>query len=109
MNRVKYHRLLIGVCPRVRVVHDSKNRLDGAIQLAQKATKDGLHEILDITSSVEPFFLLCYHFRKYLLSVIRRKSELIEYHFSKCKYIFKNLKKLQYIRKQHKMIKSNWL
>jgi len=108
MNRMKYHKMLMGLCPNTRVVHDTETRLEGSIELAKKAISNNLHNILDI-NSLEPFPLLCYHFRKYVLNMMKCKFQLTSYHCDKIKYIVLNYKELTDIRKQHKTLNSHWL
>ena len=66
MNRLKFHKIQMGICPSLRIVHDSKYRLNESARLASKAAREGLYEILNINVKNEPINLFCYYLRKWI-------------------------------------------
>lgn len=109
MNRLRFHKIMMGLVPQVYIVHDSKNRLEGSKELANKAVSEGLHEIININLFLEPMQLFCYHLRKYVLSFFSDKKMLRSNHKQKLIYIFNRRKDLKRIRAQHKTIGLHWL
>lgn len=108
MNRLKYHNILMAICPKVCVVHDTRNRLENSRVLAEKANNDDLHNILDINNP-PPINLIIYHLRKFVMSLICMRKKRVIFHLNKCLYIAQNLKKIKKIRNLHAKQQANWL
>jgi GT2 family glycosyltransferase len=109
INRLKYHKILMGCVPSLLVVHDSKNRLTGVREKQEKANREALDVLLNINSNVEPISLLLYYFRKWVLNVLRFDVSARKKCSEKIMYLFCNFKCLNTVRKLHKTQASHWL
>lgn len=108
MNRLKYHKLPMGVCPKARIVHDTKIKLDQSKALSQKALNEDLHNLLNINSS-DPYTLLLYHIKKGILASMRFNRTLMRYHYQKMRYLILRKKELTSVRKVHQNKDAHWL
>jgi GT2 family glycosyltransferase len=109
MNRLKFHKIQMGICPSLTIVHDSKYRLDESARLASKAAREGLYEILNINITNEPINLLCYYLRKWVLNLLRGDNKARKFCVEKIKFIGSNLRKLKDIRSKHRKQSTHWL
>lgn len=109
MNRLKFHKIQMGICPSFRIVHDSKYRLNESARLASKAAREGLYEILNINIKNEPINLFCYYLRKWILNFLRSDNNARKYCAEKIKFIGSNLRNLKDIRSKHRTRSTHWL
>lgn len=109
MNRLKFHKIQMGICPSLTIVHDSKYRLKDSARLASKAAREGLYEILNINIKNEPINLLCYYLRKWILNLLRGDNNARKYCAEKIKFIGSNLRNLKDIRSKHRTRSTHWL
>ena len=109
MNRLRFHKIQMGICPSLTIVHDSRYRLDESAGLASKAAREGLYEILNINITNEPINLLCYYLRKWVLNLLRGDNKSRKFCVEKIKFIGSNLRKLKDIRSKHRTHSTHWL
>lgn len=110
MNRVRYHKFKIGLCPSARIVHDNGNALGESAVLFKKANQEKIDEYLDITKPVDLDQLRRYYLKKVLLSFVSRKLVARRgYYYDRYKFLKKHQNEIEECRKQNKQLKSNWL
>lgn len=109
MNRLKYHRIPMGIVPSVKIVHDTQNRIDGSQQLSERAKREGLFEFLDINIKTHPLSLLIYHIRKWILSFLKFNKHLQKYHSDRIKSLTSNYFEITKVRSLHKTKYPHWL
>jgi GT2 family glycosyltransferase len=109
VNRVRFHRYKIGLCPSARIIHDNRNALGEAAALFKKANIDKIDEYLDITKPVDLNQLRRYYLRKVLLSFVRKQVVERKYYYDRYKFIKTHQSEIEECRKQNKQLKSNWL
>ncbi len=109
MQRVIYHGFKIGLCPQVKVVHDTERRVKGSTLSAQSQTKNLLVELANINSSVSFFKHLTYAIRMTFQKAVIFKFYLSKYHLKTAIFTFKNRNKVLYSKKMNKNKALNWL
>lgn len=109
MHRVIYQGFKIGICPKVRVVHDTERRLNEATQIAQQSFKNILVDFCNINKKVSFNVYLMYLFRKTILKLMRLNFKSAKYLFEEFKYIIKMKKQIAFSRLQNKRTQANWL
>ena len=105
LNRVRFHRFKIGLCPSARIIHDNRNALgESAVYI------DKIDEYLDITKPVDLNQLKRYYLRKVLLSLVSRKMVVHRSdYYNRYKFVKTHQKEIEECRKQNMQLKSNWL
>lgn len=109
MHRVIYHRMRIGICPKVKVVHDTERRVKGTKKTVQNNLKNLLVELCDINNNRSLF--------QYIISLtkqILRKTFKLEYKvvyglFYELKFVLMYRKKIEKSKRVNTKINSSWL
>ena len=101
MQRVLFHGLKIGICPNVRVVHDTEQRVNKTNTTNQDQFKNLLVEFCDINKSNSPVAFLLYSFLKAFLKALKFRFNLSEKLLTGGIYIFKLKKKIAESRNQN--------
>lgn len=109
LNRAKFHKLKVGLCPDSRIYHDTKKRLTEGVILFKKANSEKIHEFLDINKS---FYHLAYR-RNMLVKALKYKLRKKNAAASVCihtyRFLKKNHKRIEECRKQHMISQPSWL
>ena len=109
MQRVLFHGLKIGICPNVRVVHDTEQRVNKTNTTNQDQFKNLLVEFCDINKSNSPVAFLLYSFLKAFLKALKFRFNLSEKLLTGGIYIFKLKKKIAESRNQNIKVYRSWL
>lgn len=109
MHRVLFHGLKIGICPNVRVVHDTEQRMNKTNTTNQDQFKNLLVEFCDINKSNSTVVFLLYSFLKAFLKALKFRFNLSEKLLTGGVYIFKLKKKIAESRNQNIKVYRSWL
>ncbi len=109
MNRVLYHGFKIGICPKVRIVHDTERRLDMATQIAKKSFKNILVDFCNINKEFSFYSHFVYLSRKIIFKLIKLNFKSANNLFRELKYTIIMRKQITFSRKQNIILQSNWL
>ena len=109
MNRVLYHGFKIGICPKVRIVHDTERRLDMATQIAKKSFKNILVDLCNINKEFSFYSHFVYLSRKIIFKLIKLNFKSANNLFRELKYTIIMRKQITFSRKQNIILQSNWL
>ncbi len=109
MNRVLYHGFKIGICPKVRIVHDTERRLDMATQIAKKSFKNILVDFCNINKEFSFYSHFVYLSRKIILKLIKLNFKSAKNLLNELKYTTTMRKQIAFSRQQNKIQQSNWL
>lgn len=98
MHRVIYHRMRIGICPTVRVVHDTERRIKKSIESMQSESKNLLVELTNVNYSGSVALVILNSIQKFIFHLLKFNFSTTKYHVKKIRYI---------IRMKSNIIKSN--
>ena len=109
LNRLHYHEIDVGLCPKTRIYHDTRNRLGESERFFQKANAEKIDEYLNITKDIN-FSKLCrFYLRKAFLCLLKGNKRLSDDYFKQYKFVRKHRKEIESCRASHKVLQSNWL
>lgn len=109
INRMQYHKIPIGVCPKLKVYHDSGKPLPDREEFRTRAQREDINSYININIPINFRTMYWYFFRKYVLCFLRAKSKERKMYREKMHYLRANLGKLRLCRQQHIKLQSNWL
>jgi len=78
MQRTHYHGLKIGICPKIRICHDTERTVERTNQISQSDRKILLVSYTNINDKRSIYEFMLYSLRKALLKIIRFKFSLAE-------------------------------
>lgn len=109
LNRVIFHRKLIGICPSARMVHDTKERLKEGEVFFKESNWIRIDKLLDINSELNFYSLKLFLVKKMIKAILT--FDFITFRQIKHKYVYlsKNLKQILFCREQQMKIQSTWL
>lgn len=109
LNRMRYHKLGVCICPSSRIVHDTEKKLDESKQNSRRANEVPLTRYLDITKEIDLFKEQNRLWCKYLLNCARFNKAKRDYFKMQYLYLRKNHKEIENCRRLHKIVQANWL
>lgn len=109
MQRVTYHGFKIGLCPSVKVVHDTERRVKGNSQSAQSHTKNLLVELCDINSKITLFQFSIFKISKVIRKSFKLNIKETRILFDELKFALRNKKKIAKSKSTNSIKKQNWL
>ncbi len=109
LNRLRFHKMSVGLCPHVRIYHDSGAPLDGRELLRKRAQEEGLNEFVNINNTLSINIQCLYYLRKIFTSVLRLEFEKLLFYFERFYFIVTHLKKISFVVHQQKKCQANWL
>jgi Predicted glycosyltransferases len=109
LQRVIYHGMKIGICPKVRVVHDTERRLIQSKMTTQDSFKNLLVELCNINNAENITNTFFFSIRKSLLKALRFNLKLSNYYFSNALFVFKMRKLIVGSKANNKIKQTNWL
>ena len=108
LNRAKYHKLRVGICPDSRIYHDTKKRLSEGIELFKKANSEKIDEFLDINKNI----CLSSYRRKLLVKALKYKLKgkgaALKY-METYRFLKDNQERIEKCREQHKTPQPSWI
>ena len=109
LNRLKYHKIKVGLCPAARIVHDSKHRVQDAALYFQKANEEQMDLYLDITKDIDLKAIVHRAYLRGLLCLIKGNKEKAKTLWKKGSFIRNHKEEIERCRSFHKLIQPNWL
>lgn len=110
LSRVLYHNLKVGLTPYVRVVHDCVDRVEQKKGYSATFDKWLLQRTCDITYPNDNHKkMMSQYLKKALFKLITLKFSSFKKYFYAYNYISKNIKQIEYSRKQNSIKQANWL
>lgn len=108
MNRLRFHKIKMGLCPTSRIVHDTRIRLSSSKELIKQSNIDCIEDLLDINIDINFIKLRLKYLKKLLKGVILLDNKIINLYLYKIKIL---RRKSEFIkcRNLHKIKQSNWL
>lgn len=109
INRMRFHKFSLGLCPNVVIVHDHttlKNVLTGGKERHLQST---LFELLDLNSNLTPYSLLKHLIFVIIKSLFRLDKNRLKNAIVDFKYIQQRVSKINKYKKQNSIKAPNWL
>ncbi len=111
LNRVLYHKLKVGVCPNICLVHDHQNTV---LPFADNKSKyfhqlEILVRLNNINYTSILFNQINHLIKKIFCSIITFKYVDLKIYVSDLFYVIKNFKMVRYCRYNNRMIQRSWL
>lgn len=94
LHRVHFHKLKVGICPRLRVVHDHKPFSAGQVSF-NKMEKELLSQLLNVNRTVSIFAYKRYFWRKWIVALCTGNKAQMIYWWRIIKYVFKHEKSIK--------------
>lgn len=109
MHRVQYHGMKIGICPGVRIVHDTESRLEQTKNTSQTSFKNMLVELADINKIQSIWRLFLYNFRKAVVNFIKLNTKSAKYYLKRALFILKMRRNVEISLQQNRKQTISWL
>lgn len=109
MQRVIYHRMKIGICPKVKVVHDTERRVKGTKNSVQNNLKNLLVELCDINNNRSLFQYIIFLTKRILRKTFKLEFKVVYGLFYELKFVLKYRKKIEKSKRVNTRINSSWL
>jgi len=109
LNRVKYHKMKIGICPLCVAVHDTERRIEFSGKKVQTNDSVLLAEVTDINVQVNVGGLCFYHFRKALSKLLMLRMPQAKMHWRSMLFLCNNAKAIKNSRETNALPGMNWL
>lgn len=109
INRLHYHHISIGLCPKQKVYHDSGKPLPDREVFRAKAQEEGASIFLDINKPIKIDREVCCFFKKWIMAILKRRRHDSVCFKKKLLFLCKNYTELKFCRKQHIVKQANWI
>lgn len=109
LNRLKFHKYKIGLCPHVRVVHDTERRVDNSSVLFSKANEINIDELLNINYEIDLKKIQRSYWKNIIKNLVRLKIDNVRLFYKKYSFVKHHQLEIENCRKTNKLKKQNWL
>jgi len=111
MNRVRYHKFKIGICPKMALVHDhtADTWSEEGKTLFRKANKDHLEKYLNINKGYNYLQLRWMYLKRLVKAYISRNKYEQDVNRHAFVFLRKNNKRIQEHREQNQQIGMSWI
>ena len=109
MQRVIYHGMKIGICPNVRVVHDTERRVTQNEKAKQTSFKNILVDLCNIHNSVDLTSYFTHLIKKLIRKALTLNFTAFKYSWSELKYSWSLKRAIDQSKKTNIKINRNWL
>lgn len=109
MQRVIYHRMKIGICPKVKVVHDTERRVKGTKNSVQNNLKNLLVELCNINNNRSLFQYIIFLIKRILRKTFKLEFKVVYGLFYELKFVLMYSKKIDKSKRINASINSSWL
>lgn len=109
LNRLRYHRMRIGVCPAARIVHDHHNRIQSPEAIRYRHRQTMLAEYMDLNHPFHAWVYFRHCVRKMLRNLFRLHTKENKYLKDDLLFLLKNAKEITKHRKQNQKRGLTWL
>lgn len=112
-QRVHFHGLKIGICPKLYIVHDAQTaRTDKAVELRGRnvsAKRNLLLEYVDINRKFNSLKVIQKHLKWTLRNLLRLHTDTVKFELRLFLIIIKNIQNIKHSRQINKIKNTNWL
>lgn len=109
MHRVLYHGLKIGICPTVRVVHDTERRIKKSTETMQAESKNLLVELTNVNYSGSVALVILNSIQKFIFHLLKFNFSTTKYHVKKIRYIIQMKNNIINSKNANKTEGPHWL
>lgn len=109
LQRVAYHKLKIGICPKLTIIHDTDRRVESTDKFMQDPYKYELTKWTNINIEFKFFSYCSYYTRKIVLNLIKFNKKNLKLYFSYMTCLIMNISKIRVSRKKNICVTSTWL
>lgn len=109
MHRVHYHGMRIGICPKVRIVHDTERRIIRKEFLDETNIKCLLVQVTNINNDDDIYSQILYLLKKCLLKALKLRLKNSKHYIDKLLFLIKMKSKIYISREQNKKQTNSWL
>ncbi len=109
LNRVIYHRMKIGICPEVRIVHDHHESALSNEQLLWRQQQFLLVEWTDINKPFSAVAVCRYYMRKWLTYLGSGKKDQAKRQRENARYCWEMKRVIEYNREENMKSQASWL
>jgi hypothetical protein len=99
----------IGICPKVKVVHDTERRVKGTKKTVQNNLKNLLVELCDINNNRSLFQYIISLIKQILRKTFKLNFKVMFILFDELKFVLKYRKKIEKSKRVNASINSSWL
>ena len=112
-QRVHFHGLKIGICPKLYIVHDAQTaRTDKAVELRGRnvsAKRNLLLEYVDINRKFNSLKVIQKHLKWTLRNLLRLHTDTVKFELRLFLITIKNIQNIKHSRQINKIKNTNWL
>ena len=109
LNRLRYHRMKIGVCPVARIVHDHHNRVQSPESVRYRHRQTMLAEYMDLNHPFRVGEYLRHYSWKWIRSLLRLRIKECACLWDDLVFMLKNASEIKKHRKQNQKKGLTWL
>jgi len=109
LNRLRYHRMKIGVCPDARIVHDHHNRVQSPEAARYRHRQSMLAEYMDLNHPFRVGEYLSHYSWKWVRSLFRLRTKECIGQWDDLTFMLKNASEIKKHRKQNQKKGTSWL
>ncbi len=111
LNRLRFHKIKVGICPQVRIVHDSvrPHRECSKQQLTQRHCQEILLSCTDLNCNVMVTQRVFFLYRKSIFKALRGKFRLAKQMFDDARYLWRMRERIKLSRNTNAQTNPSWL
>jgi GT2 family glycosyltransferase len=109
LNRVIFHGMKIGICPKAQITHDHQGSALSDESLVLRRRQIWLVKWTDINQSFSIRHMVCYNIRKWIVSVCTGRIKMATHFRRQLLYAISMCEKIKYSRKENKKQQAAWL
>ena len=111
LNRVRFHKLKIGICPKARIVHDHRSKSSNPFNIKSRYhhEQELLVKLTDLNSSISVFNYAVYFLRKSFVSFLKGKPLIAKEFWRDFVFVVKSKKTVENSRKKNSAASNTWL
>lgn len=109
LSRIIYHQMKIGICPKLKISHDTERQIVRDTKQQKHWSKELLHELTDVNSNYSVFAAAMYHIRKIIITLCKFRISQATYLFKRLKFILTHSKPIKYSKTTNRSEGRLWL
>ena len=109
LNRTLYHGLKIGLCPKIRIVHDTERRVEKEMKATQTNEKSLLDPLVDVFDNKSVLSYSCYYFKKAVINFAKFKFEAAKKMINYAIYICRMSDQIEKNKAKNRTKGKNWI
>jgi len=109
MHRIFFHGLKLGICPQLKVVHDTERQVIRLLDAQKSNSKLLLTQYTNINFYFGAEKIIIYYFRKAVVKFLKLDFKQAKYYLMLLKFIFQNKSNIKKSRSQNVLSEKSWL